>query len=146
MCGENLMEGAWFWKAPIGWTYYLVQWVTPHRRYYLYCVLTFMHLAHRFYVPSTSLHSSAPPFLPTYIIPTYIQNGWNVLHHTCASDEKSYNILHWLLEEFTHCDLLRTRVFLNQVEQVRLYALCLFFPSPSFSASLNYTPDSSIFK
>ena len=103
-----------------------------HRRYYICIVLcTTIHALGSWVL--CTLNFSAfiySPLPPTYIIPTYIQNGWNVLHHTCASDEKSYDILHWLLEEFTHCDLLRTRDFLNQVEQVWL---C---PLPILSISL----------
>ena len=74
-----------------------------------------MHLAH-----------SALMYPPTQYL--HVQNGWNVLHHTCASDENSYSVLRWLLEEFTHCDLLKTRDFLNQVQQVWL--------SPILSISL----------
>ena len=81
-----------------------------------------------FYVPSIS---------STLIchLPLHIQNGWNVLHHICTSDQNGYDILHWLFEEFTHCDLLKTRDFLNHVEQVCLSPLPFYltFNSPSKS-------------
>ena len=63
---------------------------------------------------------------PTFFAHIYLhiyqhlqQNGWNVLHHSCASHTHNLEILRWLLEEFSHCDQLKNEDFLNQVKQVQ---------------------------
>ena len=104
-----------------------------------YCImLPFIHLTHRFYILSISLHSHTHTHTHTQHL--HAQNGWNVLHHTCASDKNSYAILSWLLEEFTHCDLLKTRDFLNHVKQVwihKSFANSFHLTSNIFPASLS---------
>ena len=93
------------------------------------------HPVQRMFVCSTVswiLHSSHTHIYVRYY--QYLQqNGWNVLHHSCASHTHNLEILRWLLEEFSHCDQLKNEDFLNQVKQVQfsvpfpLISLLLFF-------------------
>ena len=71
-----------------------------------------------------------------YLHPSHKQNGWNVLHHSCASHTNNLEVLRWLLEEFSHCDQLRNEGFLNQVKQVHARLTTSLYPFPLYPLPL----------